>query len=109
MACKVQLQQILGSPAYVSAVCTGHITLPQPYLMGQDAGGVRRLVLDASAASNVLIENLAAAGIQVLAAIPSRVGCLHRLRVESIGSCRVKEVGDDVELAVGLLERMYSM
>ena len=58
----------------MSAVCTGHITLPQPYLLGQDAGGVRRLVLDASAASNVLTENLAAAGIQVLAATPSQGG-----------------------------------
>lgn len=96
VACKVHLQQTLESPAYVSAVCTGHIMLPQPYLLGQDAGGVRRLVLDASAASSVLTESLAAAGVQVLAVIPLRVGCLLQLRVQSIGACRFKEVCEDV-------------
>ena len=54
----------------MAAVATGGASLPQPYLLGQDADGVRRLVLDASAAGDALAEQLAGAGLQVLLRCP---------------------------------------
>ena len=50
----------------MAPVAAGGPGLPQPYLLGQDADGVRRLVLDASAAGDALAERLAGAGLQVL-------------------------------------------
>ncbi|KAK9835976.1 hypothetical protein WJX81_003158 [Elliptochloris bilobata] len=44
---------------------TGGASLPQPYLLGQDAASVLRLVLDASDAGDALAERLASAGLQV--------------------------------------------
>lgn len=62
-----------GTKAFVDddLAATGGPSLPQPYLLGQDADGVRRLVLDASAAGDALAERLAGAGLQVL---PRRLG-----------------------------------